>query len=278
MLYKIDGLKFEFYEMKATFTDLNDSSVTKETYIHSIMDINHFLKRSNITNVVITRVSPSDEEKERLSVINSDNLSADLTYYAAIEFVKNGFIVPNSLLIDLPNEYHQKSFNYIKSCIKDRIRKERKVIESQGVYTNINGVDLFVRTDNDTQSKIVSAKLILEQPDIYEINALDWELYPYVWDTVNKEKITMLSKIVTNHVQSCFSISKNEQQMVEQCADIPDLLKLQLTWFDPKEMYPLNIFTELYDMDDSSGEYDMDDSSGTTDIDEMSVDEFDNIN
>ena len=287
MLYSKNGLKFYFYGTRVTFRDVNDSNKIKETYVHDLSDINHFVRQTHITDLNTYVVEPTEEQSSRLEVLNSLSTITSITHFAAIEFVKNGIIVPNSPLMDLPEEYHTDSLLYIKKQVVSKIREIRKIKENEGVMLERNGEQLFVRTDVDTQAKLASAKIVLDDKETFNIESFDWELLPFVWDIVDREKIIMLSKIVFQHVQSCFTISKEEQFKVNSCNNISELLRLSLRWIDIKTVYPVNLFANdpSYDYDDSAYDYDdsaydIDDSThdiddSTHDIDEMNVDEFD---
>lgn len=239
MLYK-ENDQFHFYGTRTVFYDSRDPGNPRETFTQTSQQMEHILAKPTTVNAESTPVVPDERQIERLAVLNGLEDPMAITHYSGIYFVRYGYITPNSPLVDLPAVYHEESLQYLKLKLAEAVRNERKVQESAGTTFTVGEHTLFVRTDPTTQSKISSAKMVLEDPNMTEITSIDWELEPFVWDSVDETKIQLLANAVFGHVQSCFTKSKQQSDAILACTSVEDLLNLDLEWIDPTTIEPLS--------------------------------------
>ena len=246
MLYKEDN-QFHFYETVTIFYDSRVPGEPRESFTHTPEQMDFILSKSTTINPSSESFVPTAEQTERLTVLNELYTAEQLSHYAAIEFVRYGYIPANSPLESLPERWHTEYITNLKYTVSDHVRKARKDVESAGTTFEYNGTTIPVRTDPETQAKITSAKLALSDPDISLGQTIDWELEPFVWDSVDLEKINLLAKADTNHVQSCFTLSKTQHDQINACTTVQEMLELDLEWVDVKTIHP---FSTMVDMEE----------------------------
>jgi hypothetical protein len=212
----------------------------RESYTHTPAEMDFILEKPTTVNAQSVALEPTSEQKERLTALNEQFTAEQLSHYAAIQFVQYGYIPENTPLTDLPAVWHDQYLDNLKHTLSDEVRTKRKAIESAGTSFEYNGMTIPVRTDPDTQAKITSAKLALSDPDISLGQTIDWELEPFVWDSVDLDKINLLAKAVTAHVQACFSLSKNQHDRIAACGTVVELLELNLEWVDLSQVHPFS--------------------------------------
>lgn len=244
MLYKEEktGLFF-FYETRTTFNDSRFSKEgSRETFTHLPEDMNFVLEKPSTINIEQSVFIPTPEQQERLVFLNNvivPQTTKMITFHAAINFVRYGLIVPNSSIDDLieDNERREISLLHLKNVLAEEIRRIRKEREESGTSVLFNGTEVPIRTDLASQAKVAAVKQLLEDPEHSEITSVDWELQPFIWDTIDLEKIKVVSIAVFNHVQECFTKARQQQQAIFSCSSPQELLNLSLEWIEDITMF-----------------------------------------
>lgn len=110
-----------------------------------------------------------------------------------------------------------------QAVFQNQVRQARWQHE-QGGFTTPAG---RARSDDATQSKITGALVMFDtDPDL---KTLDWELAPGVWASATQADVAAMGVLVGQHVQACFTRSRQLCEAAQAATKHADLTALDLT-------------------------------------------------
>lgn len=204
--------QYKFHTLYASFLD-NHKRQVKPT-----SDRSHWEKMvgkwGHLEDLSFISITPSPEQQHRLDVINAipealkDMFSYDVGMYVQYNGVGKNNESP--FLEQFRTEETEGNFlEAVKEGIKDDARHLRWIKEISGVTYN----DMFVRTDSGSQARIGNLITSLIADD--SIEYIDFEIQRGEWINLDRNTAKEIAKVVSNHVQQCFSKCKDVHEIVD---------------------------------------------------------------
>lgn len=204
-MIEMNNNTFEFATYKVTFKD-DDKKRTQYSSDRKYYE-NLISRWGHLTELKFERVSPTEEQQNRLDVLNSIEDESKFQYpFEANLYVQYNAVHPETDAdVFKPfrtTETEENMLKVLQTELKDAARQIRWEVETGGV--SFNGISL--RTDDQSQARVGNLiSTVLADPDSHEF---DFESQPGVWITITREEAVAIGKAVSQHVQACFTRCK----------------------------------------------------------------------
>lgn len=216
-----------FYYSKITF---EDNGETKVVYTDNVSEYQNMAVQfaDRIRNMVVENFEPTEEQKARLEVLNTQGNGQNVEGYGEqlnkfVEFGYLDFNCPEFMKSQI-QKYRETSKAYLISKFKS-ILSQHKTEKEQGgcVYDNN-----LIKTDAESQAKITGTLIMMQSGSIPTV---DFKA-ANGWLTLDASQFQQLALSVATHVQVCF---KAESQVLAeiQKKTLDDLVVMDPDYRDP---------------------------------------------
>jgi len=173
------------------------------------------MKWATVSNGKARRISSTKPHPDALPVVydppDVDRIENDLRQKPVSEWAvgsESVTVTYNVTPRDLSSE---------KKAAKDRARAERWEAEQCGLEFQGH----TICTDEKSQGRVAAmVTTILADPDLASV---DFEAQPGEWVTLDRDDALALGKLVSGHVQACFSHCRAMHDQIEGCETVADV-------------------------------------------------------
>lgn len=223
-MIKFTSNKYEFYPLKATFTDNGDPR-TEYGDDHFYWE-NLVSKWGHLNNLHIEQVQPTEDQTARLAVLNGLEAEHKDIYPAECSmFVEHGVIIEDEdgcpFLQPLAEDYKGSTLDYFRELKRQELKAER---ESRTVAP-ISNVQVATRQDRErVEGAIKNWDLLEKNPD----GTKNWIMADNSVQPLTKEQLQAVVDGYTARVDQCFNAYGSAVYQLEQTQTVDEIMTTQL--------------------------------------------------
>lgn len=223
-MIKFTSNNYEFYPLKATFTDNGDPRTDygdDRFYWEDLVG-----KWGHLNNLHIEQVQPTEEQAARLAVLNGLEAEHKSIYPAECSmFVEHGVIVEDEegcpFLQPLAEGYKGSTLGYFRELKRQELKEEREA----RTVAPINNVQVATRQDRERmEGALKSWELLEKNPD----GTKNWIMVDNSVQPLTKEQLQAVVDGYTARVDQCFNAYGLAVYQLEQAQTVDEIMTVQL--------------------------------------------------